>query len=93
MSFTVHSFNLNQFLLWIPSTICVKKKKKKKKEKEAIFTSGDSRLTQKGDFALSASLKAGAPNFKTHFSKKLATWSHNKVTNQRESCLRWNEEF
>ena len=47
MSFTVHSDNLNQFLLWIPSTICVKKKKKKKKE--ALFTSGDSRLTQKGD--------------------------------------------
>ena len=47
MSFTVHSYNLNQFLLWIPSTICVKKKKKKKKE--ALFTSGDSSLTQKGD--------------------------------------------
>ena len=65
MSFTVHSYNLKQFLLWIPSTICVKKKKKKKKKKkEALFTSGDSRLTQKEDFALSASLKAGAPNFK-----------------------------
>ena len=55
MSFTVHSYNLNQFLLWIPLTICVKKKKKKKKE--ALFTSGDSRLTQKGDFALSRVLR------------------------------------
>ena len=59
MSFTVHSYKLNQFLFWISSVILIHKLefKKKTNKKETLFTCGNSRLTQKGDFALSRVLR------------------------------------
>ena len=66
MSFTVHSYKLNQFLFWISSVILIHKlelKKKNKQEGNPLYVR-KFKINSKRRFCTFSSLEAGAPYFK-----------------------------
>ena len=65
MSFTVHSYKLNQFLFWISSVILIHKLefKKNKEEGNPLYVR-KFKINSKRRFCTFSSLEAGAPYFK-----------------------------